>query len=549
MLRRLGQGVAGAAVLIGVITVAARLTGFGKQLALARTVGTNCLSTAYFTANHIPNMVFEVVVGGALTGMVVPVLAAAAARSSAADRATVGRITSALLTWVVAVLVPLAVVAALTAEPLIRLFTGQPDNCDAAAVVDVATRMLVVFAPQIPLYGVAVVLYGVLQAHRRFAGAAVAPLVSSIVMIVAYLLFVPLRGEVTDPLAVPRPAELVLSVGTTLGVLALVLTVIGPAARLGLRLRPTFRFPEGVGPVVRRLAVAGLAALLAQQAAMALTVVLANRGIGEGAIVVYNFAWAIYHVPYAVLALPIATTAFPMLSTRAQDGDTAGFAAASAATSRAVLLVSGLAAGLLAAVATPVARIFLDGAVSTVDPDELTRAITLFAPGLAGYALMAHLGKVLYAAGHGRAAATGTVAGWLVMMAAQTVCALSMPPGWGTAGLALGAAVGMSAGGLVLAVAVLRLRGRAALRGIGRAGAAALLGGLAAYAAGAGVVALSGAPEGVWANVPPALLAGLAAAVLGGAVAVLVDRRDALAALAKVRPGGRREAIEERVDG
>ncbi|PZG35149.1 virulence factor MviN, partial [Spongiactinospora gelatinilytica] len=458
MLRRLGQGVAGAAVLIGVITVVARLAGFGKQLALARTVGTNCLSTAYFTANHIPNMVFEVVVGGALTGMVVPVLAAAAARSSAADRATVGHVTSALLTWVVAVLVPLAVVAALAAEPVIRLFTGHPDNCDPAAVVAVATRMLVVFAPQIPLYGVAVVLYGVLQAHRRFAGAAVAPLVSSIVVIVAYLLFVPFRGEVTDPLAVPRPAELVLSVGTTLGVLALVLTVIGPAARLGLRLRPTFRFPEGVGPVVRRLAMAGLAALLAQQAAMALTVVLANRGVGGGAIVVYNFAWAIYHVPYAVLALPIATSAFPLLSTRAQGGDTAGFAAASAATSRAVLLVSGLAAGLLAAVATPVAPIFLGGAVSEIDPGELTRAITLFAPGLAGYALMAHLGKVLYAAGHGRAAAVGTVAGWLVMMAAQTVFTLIMPPGWGIAGLALGAAVGMSAGGLVLAVAVLRTR-------------------------------------------------------------------------------------------
>ena len=86
-----------------------------------------------------------------------------------------------------------------------------------ATVIAVGTRMLVVFAPQIPLYGIAVVLYGVLQAHRRFTGPALAPLVSSVVVICAYLVFVPLSGEITDPGAVPRPAELALSVGTDAG--------------------------------------------------------------------------------------------------------------------------------------------------------------------------------------------------------------------------------------------------------------------------------------------------------------------------------------------
>ena len=75
MVRRLGAGIAGAAVLIGVITVLARVTGFAKQLAFARTVGTNCLATAYYTANQVPNIVFEVVAGGALAGMAATALA------------------------------------------------------------------------------------------------------------------------------------------------------------------------------------------------------------------------------------------------------------------------------------------------------------------------------------------------------------------------------------------------------------------------------------------------------------------------------------------
>ena len=106
---RLGRGIAGAAVLIGAITILARVTGFVKQLVFARAVGTNCLGTAYYTANLVPNIVFEVVAGGALAGMVVPVLAGAAARATPRRGPRWARIASALLTWVLVLLVPLAV--------------------------------------------------------------------------------------------------------------------------------------------------------------------------------------------------------------------------------------------------------------------------------------------------------------------------------------------------------------------------------------------------------------------------------------------------------
>jgi putative peptidoglycan lipid II flippase len=544
--RRLGQGVAGAAVLIAVITIAARVTGFGKQLAFARTVGTNCLATAYYTANQVPNLVFELVVGGALAGMVVPVLAGAAARSlgdgpdAAAARAEAGHIASALLTWVLVLLVPLAVLVALAAGPVIGLFTGgDVAGCDTAAVVDVATRMLVVFAPQIPLYGLAVVLYGVLQAHRRFGPPALAPLVSSLVVIVAYLAFPALSGGVRDVGAVPAAAELVLSVGTTLGVLSLVLTVVGPAARLRLPLRPTLRFPGGVAARVRRLALAGLAGLVAQQLAMAAVILLANREIGGGALAAYSFAWAIYQVPYAVLAVPIATSAFPALSAQAdgRDGDPEAFARLAAQTTRAVVLVSGLAAGVLAAAAAPIAQVFIAGMGGNVPAPWFARAIALFAPGLVGYGLIAHLSRVLYATGRGRAAATGTVAGWGVVIVAQAAFAVALPQDWKLGGLAAGSAVGMTAGAAVLLVSVVRDRGARAVAGLPRAVLAALAGGLAGWLAGAGVVALAG-DAGVWGSVAVTVLAALAAGLAGVAVAAATDPADVRAALARVRPRG-----------
>ncbi|NUP02241.1 MAG: virulence factor MviN [Nonomuraea sp.] len=523
------RSVAGGAVLIGAITVLARIAGFAKQYAFAQTVGTNCLSTAYMTANQIPNIVFEVVVGGALAGMVVPVLA-----GSADARGRTGWISSALLTWVVVVLVPLGVLTALFAEPVVGLFFGGSVRGCGGDVVAVATRMLVVFAPQIPLYGVAVVLYGVLQSHRRFAGPAVAPLVSSIVVIVAYLLFVPLAGGEVDPASVPRPAELALSVGTSLGVLSLVLTVMGPASRLGLRWRPTLRFPDGVASQVRRLATAGIAALLAQQAAMIVVVRLSNDAIGNGAITVYNYAWAIYLVPYAVLAVPIATSAFPRLS--AQAGDPVAFSALAARTTRAVVLVTGLAAGVLAAASGPGAVVFL-GSKSDVPAPQLALTIAMFAPGIVGYGLIAHLSRVLYAAGRGREVATGTVIGWLVVIVAQTVLVLVLPDGWKIGGMALGMSVGMTVGGALLLASVVRARGTGAVAGLPRASAAAVAGGVLGYLAGAGVVAWLGA-TGIWPNVGAVVLAAIVAVAVGAAVVAAVDRPDAGVVAGLLKRGG-----------
>jgi putative peptidoglycan lipid II flippase len=75
--------------------VLARAAGFARVIVFARTVGPSCLGDTYFTANTVPNIVFDIVAGGALSSLVVPLIAPAAV---AGDRDTVGRTASALLT-------------------------------------------------------------------------------------------------------------------------------------------------------------------------------------------------------------------------------------------------------------------------------------------------------------------------------------------------------------------------------------------------------------------------------------------------------------------
>ncbi len=98
----------------------------------------------------------------------------AGAGDMSADREQVRQTSAALLSWTVLLLVPVSLVVAVIARPLVSLLLGGTPGGPRADMVTRGTRMLVIFAPQIVLYGLAVVLYGILQAHRKFVAPALA---------------------------------------------------------------------------------------------------------------------------------------------------------------------------------------------------------------------------------------------------------------------------------------------------------------------------------------------------------------------------------------
>jgi putative peptidoglycan lipid II flippase len=529
---RRAAGIGRAAVLIAVLTIVARLLGLGRQVVFAHTVGNHCLGTAYVTANTVPNIIYDIVLGGALTSIMVPVLARSAEQSPS-DPAAAGRVTetsSAMLTWTVLILAPVSLIVALSSGPIASaLIRPNPlAGCGHADLVAVTGRMLAVFAPQILLYGLAVALYGILQAHRRFTAPALAPVLSSVVVMAAYLLFVPFgRSYRTHLAGLPLSAELILSVGTTAGVAALVATALVPAVRLRLRVRPALRFPAGAGRQARGLAAYGIAALVAQDAAGWVVILLANSLGPHGAIVLYGYGWQVFESIYAVLAIPIAISAFPVLSAR----EGAEFDETSAGSARAVLLMSGLGAALLAAVAIPAGHVL---APASGQATELALGFAAFAPGLIGFGLMACLSRVLLAARRTGIAAAAMAGGWLAVIPADVVLVHLAPPRWTVAALGLGNTIGMTAAGIALAVAVRRVRGGAALRATARAAAAAVAAGAVGAAAGA-AVAYSLPSSGLILDCVFAVVAAVCAAGIFGAVALALDGGELKAALARVR--------------
>jgi putative peptidoglycan lipid II flippase len=477
---------ASAALLVTVVTLASRMVGFGRWLAQGAWLGSDGVGTVFNSANQLPNLLFEVAAGGALAGAVVPLLAGPLSRAlrtadDAASKELASRIASALLGWTLVVLVPLAALMALLARPIIGL-TGLDDPVH----VDVATAFLRVFAVQVPLYGLAVVLGGILQAHKRFFWPTFAPLVSSIVVIVVYAVFGLLaHGDQQDVAELSARALEWLAWGTTVGVLFLALPLVVPVWRTGLRLRPTLRFPAGEGPRAARLAFAGVGALVVQQLSVFLTLRAANAAGGDGTLSVYLYAQQVYLLPYAVLAFPIATSAFPHFAEHASAGRTDELRALVARTTRTLLLVTAVGVAALIAAAPFVERVF--DLIVLGDAHGMAAGLTLMAPGLIGFALILHLSRALYAVDHGRAAVIATASGWGVSAIGAALVPLlfaGRSPGRGCTGpscsellqrtdvmAVLGAVgtAGMVVAGLGLLLAVRRHLGRDALGGVWRA--------------------------------------------------------------------------------
>ena len=406
------------------LTLVSRILGFLRWLVQAATVGTGTVAGAYTTANQLPNTLYEVVVGGVLAATVVPLLAAPIA---AGRREEVAATASGLLGLVLAVLTPLSLGLIVLAAPIASLFpTSQ--GVDPTLQHALVASFLRMFALQVPMYGVAVVLTGVLQAHNRFTWPALTPMLSSLVVMATYGLYGALAGG--DDAAASSLALQVLGWGTTLGVAALSLPLLWPVHRLGLGLRPTLRLGGAQARRAVRLGGAGVWTILAQQ-------------------------------------VSVLTAAFEAreLSADSPGGTGEENVRRLVATSTALVTAVAVAGTAMLLAASAAAERFF----SFKQVDGMGQALAVLAPGLIGYALIYQVTRVLFAADRSRPAAHATAAGWLTVAVACAACVRLMAPAGGDGratlvALGVGTTIGMTVAGASLLIVLARVMGGRVLR-------------------------------------------------------------------------------------
>ena len=433
-----------------------RLTGFARVLATASALGIAALGDTYQSANLVSTILFELMAGGLLFSVLIPTFVS---MFEGGQRQRASAVAGVLLARGLAALAVLAVIGVAAGPWIMRALTVGVSNADQReAQVRLGSFLLWFILPQLLLYAVGAVATALLQADRRFAASAAAPVGNNIVVIVTMVMF----AAVHDPaagLVLSVGEKVLLGAGTLVGTVALVAVPLVALRRSGVVLYPRWSDGRatGVGDVARK-GIWGAGSIGLNQVLVAATVVFAGQV--DGGVIAYQTAFAFFLLPHALLAHPIFTTLFPRMAASGATGDLASFSDDLAGGLRAMILLVAPAAALLAVVALPVLTIVRFGELDQRGTRLVASVLAAYLVGLVGYSAFFLLTRACYALDDVR---SPTVVNLAVTVGAVVAMAASSAVAHGDArvvvlGLAQAAAV--SLGSVVLYVRLRRRSGQ-----------------------------------------------------------------------------------------
>jgi putative peptidoglycan lipid II flippase len=468
--------------LMAVASLVSRITGFLRQVALFTVLGDTILNDSYTISNTLPNIVYEFLIGGVLSSVMIPLLV----RAQTEDRDGGEAYTRRLLT-LAGIALLIATAAGMLAAPLLtRLYLGS--HTTGTADPQLATVLAYLLLPQVFFYGMGALLGAILNSRGAFGAFAWAPVLNNIVVI----------GVVGVYLVVPDSARLlVLGLGTTLGIVVQTVVLIPAVRRAGFRYRPVWGWDPRL-TTAGGLAVWVAAYVLIGQVGLVITTRVAASS-AAGSVTIYSYAWLLLQVPYGVLGVSLLTALMPRMSRAAAEGRNADVVADLSLGSRlsAVLLVP--VSVLLTIFGSQVGvALFglreanLDGAA------QLGATLAVSAFGLLPYAVTMLQLRVFYALTDSRTPTLIQLFTVAVKVPLLLVCPLLLPAEDVVLGLAAANAVSFLVGAVLGQVLLRRRMGRIptgeVLASVGRALLASIVGGLVAFGA---ITLLDGALGGL----------------------------------------------------
>ncbi len=455
-------------------TLLSRVTGLVRVGATAAVLDIGALTDVYNSANSTPNLIYELLLGGVLTATLVPLFVDLGARD---DR----RGTQAVMGVVGTTLIALSALAAVAAPLIARLLAAQVDPAMHGDAVALGTSLIRCFAVQILGYGFVAMASAALNAHRRFAAAAFAPILNNVV-VTAVLVLAAQSASLDQPgdLALDavernRSLTLLLGFGTSAGVIATALALVVPLWRAGIPLRPRW-LPRD--PAVSRLVRASgwtLGYVVANQVALLFVMVIARDT--PGALSAYQFAFVFFQLPHGLIAVSIMTAWLPDLVAQARANDLGSFAARFDDGLRSMMLFIVPAAGGYLALSLPIVDSLLT--VGASSPTATAAALTGFAVGLIPFSAYLFALRGFYALNDTRTP--------FVINAGENALNIVFAAfgfaRYGVRGLALGYSAAYAIAAIVALITLRRRLGVSSYRMPGRHGIAVMVGGIACCAA------------------------------------------------------------------
>jgi putative peptidoglycan lipid II flippase len=501
-----GASIGRASSMMAVANLTSRVTGFLRQIVLVAVLGITALNDAYTISNTLPNIVYELLIGGVLSSVLIPLLVGSQAEDDDGGQLYIQR----LLTIAGTVLLAITGLAMLAAPLLTSLYTGG-----ATETAGLATALAYLLLPQIFFYGIGAILGAVLNSRGAFGPFAWAPVLNNVVVLLvlgAYL-FVPADLRLT-----------LLGAGTTLGIVVQTVVLLPAMRRAGFRYRPVWSWDPRLRTAGRLAGWAVLYAFIGFVGYLVTIRIAAESG--TGGVVVYTNAWLLLQVPYGVLGVSLLTALMPRMSRAAAAGRTDDVVADLSLGSRLAAMFLVPVSVVITVFGPEIGTALFGLRSANLDGAQLLgTALSVSAFGLFPYAVTLLQMRVFYAMTDSRTPTLVQLFTVVVKLVLMVACPLLLEPRQVVLGLAVANSASFVAGAVLGQLILRRRLGRLPtgkiLSTAGRTLVAAVVGALAAR----GVLALLDTePMRALSAVSRAWTSVFLAAVLGGPLIVLAMR-------------------------
>ena len=369
-------------------TLVSRISGLLRVLVLAWVLGFTPLADAYNLANTVPNMLYDLVLGGIASATFIPVFVE---RLALDGERKAWRSISSVITLSLIVLSVASIVAWFCAPWIIQGFTFMNHATTTQSVQTltnqraVATELLRWFTPQIFFYGVIAIATALLNIRGRYGIGSWVPVTNNIVCMAVLVWF-----HLVDPTptlgSLPGSSELMwLGLGTTLGVAVQFLCLAPSLAKSDLW-RITFRLNlrDPAVKAVSRLGSWTLMVVAANQVSLYVVLAFAFGLGGDGPVSAYTYGWSFMQMPYAVVVVSVLGALTPQLAAMATAQDFAGLSERLRFGLRQSLVIIIPCSFLLIILSQPIAAIMLNH-VNASQRLSAGTVLAVLAAGLPGF--------------------------------------------------------------------------------------------------------------------------------------------------------------------
>ncbi|GIG89061.1 murein biosynthesis integral membrane protein MurJ [Plantactinospora endophytica] len=367
---------AGNSAIMAIGSLVSRGTGFLRTLMVTAALGAFAVNDAYTTALIIPQMVYEFLLGGILTSVLVPVLVRRRRVDPDGGQAYAQR----LLTLAVLALGVAAVLAILAAPLLSEIYAGGRGD-DYQDLVTALSRLLL---PIIFFSGVSALVAAILNTRGHFAAPMWTPILNNLVIIAACALYIAVYGaEIIDPAQMSPGRILLLGGATLLGIVVQVVGLLPALRRVGFRWKWRFDFRALGLRELGRLGGWMFCYVAVNSLGLFVLFRLLNQVKGESAgPAIYNNVFLLLMMAHGIISVSIITALMPRMSAAAADGRFGDMAADLSRTVRTVTAVLAPIAVCYAVLAEPIAVSLFDygaarGDAGAISPVLLVAALAL----------------------------------------------------------------------------------------------------------------------------------------------------------------------------